>query len=295
MPKVNVIDAKTGAPTGDKMTNGRVVKANTNANPTTVTPAPQPQAQGQAPENVGAKPEATSIDPKFEALAKREAAFVAREREFKARESAMDAKIQEAVNKALGEYRDKLKSNTLDVLNDDVGLTYDELVQQALNRPDPTTQAIQQKLTEIEKRQAKLAEDAQNSAKQQRESAIKQIRYDVESLIKSDPEFEITKETGSGEDVVELITRTFDETGRLMTVEEAAKHVEAELEAEAIKIANLNKIKAKQPGLTPDLVNQTKQQTTQQQPITTLTNSMTSTKPLTARERAIRRFNGEKF
>lgn len=293
MPKIQAIDSKTGNPSGE-INMGRSIKAHTQTPnqdpPTTATPI-----EGQTNKPVGSDPEATPIDPKFEALAKQQAVFRTKEREFQAKEAALEARVKAAVDEALNGYKGRLKKAPLDVLNEE-GLTYDQLVEQAVNAPDPATRAIQDKLQSIEERQNKLAEDAQNSAKSQRDAAVKQIRYDVSDLIETDTQFETIKATGSTDDVVELITRTFDETGKLMTVEQAAQKVEEELFEEAKKIAGLAKVKASfKPELTPETLQQAKQQSGQKQSMTTLTNNMTSTRPLSARERAIKRFKGEAF
>lgn len=292
MPKIAMIDTKSGAKTTDSQHAGRVIKAKTNLNPTIIEQT-QPQGQPNTPE---ASSEVKPLDPHHEALAKKESAIRAREREIQAKEAALDARVKQAVEDALTQYRGRLKSAPLDVLNDE-GLTYDQLVEQAVQQADPnyqTTRAIQQKLETIEANQKRLEEESKKSADSQREAAVKQISYDVQELIDNDASFETIKATGSSSDVVELITRTFDETGKLLSVDTAAKMVEDELFQEAIKIANLTKVKEKlKPELTPELVKGSKPQAQQQ--ATTLTNQMTSKKPMTARERAIARFKGENF
>lgn len=298
MPKINTIDAKTGLKTGSlsEQSGGRVITAKTNSNPTQINVTPKVeelQPQGQ-PNKSEASPEVKQLSPQHEALAKKESTLRAREREFQAKEAALESRIKQAVEDALGQYKGRLKQAPLDVLNEE-GLTYDQLVEQAVNAPDPTTRAIQQKIDSIEANQKKFVEDSTKAAQAQREAAIKQIKYDVQELIETDTSFETIKATESTEDVVNLITRTFDESGKLLTVDQAAKMVEDELFEEAIKIANLSKVKSKlTPGLTPELVKETKQQEPVKQ-ATTLTNKMSSSRPMTARERAIARFKGESF
>lgn len=290
--KIVALDAKTGQPAGEVLV-GRQVKVHTQLTPSPIKAETKP-TEGQPPSPEGSVTEVTPIDPKFEALARKEAALRSKEREFQAEKASMDTRIQDAVNKALNEYKDRLKSSSLDELNT-LGITYDQLVEQAVNAPNQETVEIKNELKALKDAQARQAEEAKNSSNAQREAAVKQIKYDAQDLIDSDPQFETIKATGSIDDVVELITRTFDETGRLMTVDQAAIKVEEELLEEAIKIANIGKVKAK---LKPDLtqaVAQSKQQTTQQQQMTTLTNNMSSSRPLTARERAIKRFKGETF
>lgn len=282
MPKVTGIDSKTGTPTGE-IAVGRFIKAKTNATPQDNVLPPRVEGQPNASET---NPEAKQLDPKFEALAKREAMLRAEKRDSQA---SLDAKIKDAVDKALGDYKAKLKSSPLDVLNEE-GLTYDQLVEQAMNYPDQTTRTLQSELNSIKRDQAKMQEDSKKAADSQRESAVKQIRYDVTDLIDNDPQFETIKGSQSTEDVVELITRTFDETGRVLGVEQAAKMVEDELFEEVIKLTQLAKVKAK---LAPPPV-EMKQKSNQTQH-TTLTNNMAVTRPMTSRERAIAAFKGEKY
>lgn len=296
MPKITAVDAKTGQPQGEVIM-GRHMKIQTQATPNPEDSQPpkatQEASQGQPNKSEGSKTEATPLDPKFEALARKEAAFRQREREFQAREATYkekEAKLAQAET-----FQSRLKENPLDVLNE-LGITYDQLVEQAVNAPDSATKEIQNELKRIRQTQDKLAQDAQDSSKAQRQAALKQIRYDVTDLIDQDPQFETIKATNSADEVVELIERTFDQEGKLLTVDQAAKMVEDELFEEAKRIASIGKVKATlKPELTPELISQTKQQTSKQQPMTTLTNNMTSNRPLTARERAIKRFKGEAF
>lgn len=304
MPKIATIDPQTGGKIGNAQFQGRTVKVKTNANPTYLnsyneTELPQaerqdypPTSEGQLPKTED-KPEAKQLDPQHEALAKKESAIRAREREIQAKEAALEERVRQAVEEALGKYRGRLKQSPLDVLNEE-GLTYDQLVDQAINAPDPAARNIQQKLIEIEANQKRFEEESRKAADSQREGAIKQIRYDVQELVESDVAYETIKATESIDDVVELITRTFDKEGKLLTVDQASKMVEDELLEEAIKIASLSKVKAKlAPTLTPELVQNSKQQSPKQ--ATTLTNDMSSKRPMTSRERAIAAFKGEKF
>ena len=259
--------------------------------PAETPPVAAPTDPGGQNSTVEAKVEATPLDPKYEVLAKKESALRTLEKELKAKETSIADQVKAAVDEALKGYRARLKEAPLDVLNEE-GLTYDQLVEQAVNAPDPITRATQQEIKSIKDAQAKMSEDIQNSAKAQRESAVNQIRYDVTELVESDPNFETIKGTGSVEDVVELITKTFDESGKLLTIDQAAKMVEDELFEEALKIASLSKVKSK---LTPQQAEPKLQSIKQPQQSMTLTNSMSSSKPMTPRERAVAAFKGEKF
>lgn len=295
MPKITPISNQvtvTDAP--------RTIKANTDANPidlnklkaTAPEPVatPEPVAAGQTPSAEGQPDEATALDPKYEALAKKESTFLAKEREFKAKEAEFETKIQEAINKALSEYKAKLKADPLGELNNE-GVTYDSLVEQAVNAPNPELKSVQTKIEALEKKLTTAHEEAQKRESAQREAAITQIRNDAKRLVESDPEFETIKTTESVEEVVGLIVKTFDDTGALLTVQDAAKQVEEKHFQRALKISEMKKLKAK---LTPEIVEAAKQDVTKQSPtIKTLTNNISSTRQLTAKERAILAFKGE--
>jgi hypothetical protein len=105
------------------------------------------------------------------------------------------------------------------------------------------------------------------------------------------------KATGSHGEVVKLIQKVFDEDGILMTVEDAAKLVEEELVSEYLKYSKLNKIAKKINPQPAPAASQAAAPASQQgapsespkqpQPAKTLSNNMASSRPLTARERAI--------
>lgn len=278
MPKISPISNPTRDPVSPPTT--KIVKAMTTSMPPSAV-----KLEGQPAKVEDTAPEATQpIDPKFEALAKKESAFRTREKEFQAREAAFKARESE-LDQAKA-FKDRLKQSPLDVLNE-LGVTYDDLVAQAVNAPSSETLEIRNELKALREAQAKMEETAKNSVTQQREAAVNQIRHDVLDLVKNDASFETIQATESAEDVVELITRTYDETGKLLTVDDAARMVEEELFKEAMRIAQIGKVKAK---LTPE-PQETKQELKSQRQIQTLTNNMTTSKPMSARERAIKVFN----
>lgn len=300
MPSIKPITAPVTSLTAQTQPK-RIVTITPDQTPVTPEPAKTvtaaPVTTGQPDSSEGTESEASKLlSPEHSALARKEKAIRDREKDVQAKEAAIDARIKAAIDEALGGYKTRLKSSPLDVLNEE-GLTYDQLVEQAVNQPDPETRNLQSKLSQLEQTVTKQQEDIQNREKAQRDSAINQIRHNVKSLVDTDESYETIKGTENYEDVVSKIVETFDTSGILMSVEEAAKQVEEELFQEAVKISSLGKVsKHMQAKLTPQLVeDQTKQPSTQQPQIKTLTNSMTNTKPMTARERALARFHGEKF
>lgn len=265
-----------------------------------------------------ATPSAPVEPPKVEDPISKQYAILARkEKQLRAQIAAQKQQLQQerdALEKQKAELsrptfdeskyisKDRLLLDTFGVLEEN-GLSYDELTNRAMTRQqlDPRVQRqLEQQAQEI-----KALRDAQDQAnksyqeqqQQQYKQALEQIRSETKQLVEVSPEFETIKETGSVDDVVELIEKEFKASGRLITVEEAARAVEDYLTEEAVKIAKLKKIQQK---LNPVAQGQTQSPVAnaaaaQKQPLKTLTNAVGSTRPLSAKERAVLAFKGEKF
>lgn len=302
MPKVQPIDAFAKPQTQPE--SPRIIKALTNASPSNppisaqsappATSAPEaaaitaPTPEERQGDTTEANSEAKPLSPQYAALARKEAAIRTKEKDVQAKEASF--KAQEAEFNALKAFKAKLQESPLDALNE-MGITYDQLVEQAVNQPNPEMKSVKDELKAIKEAQAKSEESAKARETAQRDAAVKQIEYDATALVDSDPNFATVKEAGAVSDVVDLIVRTFDESGKLLTVEEAAAAIETELFEEAMRITGFSKVKAK---LTPQVVEASKEPSKQQPAqIKTLTNTMTANRPMTARERAILAFENK--
>lgn len=275
----------------------------------------QPQASnepsGQLP-NIEAPKAETSPEPakapteapketlstQYAQLARKERALRARAQELKQREEALKAQAEpKPTPTANGIPLEEFKKNPWKFMQD-AGISYDQITQQALNAPSPEQQQQQQlfdtmqsKIAELESKLNGQAKTWEESQKTQYQQAVHQIKSDVTSLVNSNESFETIKATDSISDVVELIEKTFHADGYLMSVEEAAQQVEDYLAEEAYKLSQLKKIQSRlksasatAPAATsklPEVVNQ------QSQPSKTLSNAMTGSRQLTARERAM--------
>jgi outer membrane murein-binding lipoprotein Lpp len=242
------------------------------------------------------------LSSQFATLARKERALRAQIQQFKAEQ----AKYQEERNNApkpqetdLSRYieRDRLKSDPLAVFAE-AGLSYDEIVEQVMAQSsiqtDPRLKAQIAKMeSEIKaaREEAKSLRDAQeNEQKNSYQQAVSHIRAEAGKLVFTDPNFEMIKATNSVSDVVELIEETFKADGTLLSVEEACQAVEDHLLEEAMK---LTKVKKLQQRLAAPAAPQ-KPVTKSEQPQTgskTLTNTMSASKPMSAKERAIAAFN----
>ncbi len=266
------------------------------------------EATSEKPQEEAKKDE--PLSPQFAMLARKEKALrvkaQAQEQAFKTQEASLLAREQ-AIKAKEAEYsegyvsKEALKADIWGVL-EELGVNYDQITEQAMSRQqiDPTVKATIDKLeakikalTDSQETSKKSQETAQTEAYKQ---AVEQIRDEAKALVASGDDYETVRETGSVDDVVELIEATFKEEGRLMTVDEAAKLVEEHLVDEALKIARLKKIQQKlQPApVKTEAAAPGKQAAPAQQPqAKTLTNAMSGQRKLTARERAIAAFAGQ--
>lgn len=252
------------------------------------------------PEKVAAAPE-KPLSSEYAILARKEKALRARDQQLRSREVAIKA-AEDARNAPAkpvfdeSKYisREKLQSDLFGTLGE-MGLTYDQITEQAANAPSPEQVALNQELKAL-KDELKAIRGEQESSKksweeQQTQSykqAVNDIKREASLLISHDPNFETIKETGSLDDVVELIERTFKEDGTLLTVEEAANEVENYLVEEALKISRIKKIQQRlNASAAPAAVPAKPTEAPKQQQMKTLTNSVSSTRQLSARERAI--------
>ncbi len=266
-------------------------------------------ATSDAPTETSSADTKTSEEPissQYAVLARKEKAIRQREQQLRAREAQIKAAEDAAksapksptIDESKYVPKDRLTQDPFTVLNE-LGLNYDQLTELALNAPKPEQlalmneiKAMREEILNLKGETKKSFEDQQNL---QRTQAVSQISNEVKRLVNNDPNFETVKATGSISDVVELIEKTFDEDGILLSVEDAAQQVEDYLIEEAIKIARLSKIQQRlQPKESPAASAPQKTTTQPEQPqLKTLTNAITSSRPLSAKERAILAFQGK--
>ena len=258
-------------------------------------------------------PEDKQLSSQYAQLARREKALRSQALQLKqqneafaAREAAIKAKEAELQGNPNYIPKDKLSTDTLRVL-EEAGISYEQLTEMALNGPSHEARQQQRVISELQAKLAKLEEGQtkgqqafEEAQKNQYSQAIAQIKSEAKQLVSQGEQFELIHSMNQVDEVVELITKTFEADGVLLTVEEAAKAVEEHLEEEAMKLTRIQKIQKRmnlQGGATPQSqVSSTQQGGNQKQSqpaMKTLTNSVASSRPLTARERAVLAFKGE--
>lgn len=282
------------------------------------TQAPEAQVEQGQPDNIEAPVETKPAED--QKLANQYAILARRERQLRAKQQQLEQSInaKEEAIKARElqiqakeqEYRDgyiskaRLKSETLLALEES-NVSYDDLTAQIINTPqsDPRVQAymkkLEAKIQQLEEATASTKQSYIDQQNQQYEAAKNQIRRDVKQLVATDPEFETIRNTGEHEEVVKLIEMTWEQDGIVLDTDEATRLVEKELEERMFSVLNkTQKLKNRlQPNTSKQAVPQSQTQTPntkQQQPtMKTLTNATSSTRPLSAKERAILAFKGQ--
>lgn len=248
---------------------------------------------------VPAQSKEPDISAKLAMLARKEKAMRA---ELQAEKEALRAE-REAFKSTQDEYKTKyipkedLLKDPFSILNKE-GLDYSKLTEMMLNGPTPTEQQVSSLVTRIQELEAKLDKQASAATETQTkayEQAVNSIRNEAKVLIDSDPAFSTIKDTESIEAVVELIKQTHASTGLIMTTKDAANEVEQYLIDEAVKMASLEKVKQKLTPQQEQAVQQPQKASSERpQQMKTLTNAVSaSSKPLTAKERAVLAFKGQ--
>lgn len=264
-----------------------------------------PPAQEAAPE----KP-AEPLSNQYAVLARKEKAARAKALELQQREMMLKAR-EEALKPQVdtSKYVDRSllsdPQKAIKVLEEN-GLSYDQLTEAILNQASSQTpeaqiiQKLQARIDQLEEGLNKTNKSYEEQQKQQYDQAVSQIRNEVVQLINRNPDdFEAIRATRSVDDVVDLIKQTFEKDQILMTPEEAAQEIEEYLAEEAYRLSQLKKIQSRYRSQVAPATAGAKpaapSNQPQKQPMKTLTNSVGSTRKLTARERAIAVFKGEKI
>lgn len=320
--KARAIAALMGSGTGQQPTAQVVNQNNISPEESSAIKASNQPEQSQDTGNTDNSEATTETAPKEELLSSQYAVLARKEKALRAKAAAQDAQLKQReatltareaelaskANPNLSNYisKDQLKQNALGVLSE-LGISYDQLSQEALMSQSPEMQALRQYRQEMDQELQKVREEQANTRKsydqqqaQAYQQALNQIRTETKQLVFTDPNFETIKETGSVNDVVDLIEQTFKEEGTLLTVEQAAQMVEDHLVEEALKISRIRKISERlkpveKPTAAQSQATGAPQQSKSAQPqqMKTLTNSVGSTRPLTAKERALLAFRGE--
>lgn len=210
-------------------------------------------------------------------------------------------------------WKARLAQKDFDALAE-AGITKDDLTQYLINQPNPTDRSImemQAKLQAMEEKTSGVEKSMAEQTQRQYDQAVAQITNETKLLVNGNADkYELLAANNAHDAAVELIKKTFDTEGYVMTVEDACNEVEEYLLEESMKLMNLKKIKAKfapeQPQAQFRDVPGSKKATFStavrempKNPLNTLTHQQIpapTAKPLTSkdrRERAIAAFQGK--
>lgn len=236
---------------------------------------------------------------KFAALSRREKEIRAKEAEYDKRIAELEERFNSFNQKSEPEpepelpieYR--LKKNPLKAL-EEMGLSYDKLTELALN-DGKLTPEMQMRLMreELEGDYKKKFEELENRLLE-KEKSDEQRRYDdiqrgfkneIDEYVNSNlDKYELIQANEANDIIYDVIEEHYNDTGRILDIEEAAEAVENYLEEEAEKLLKLGKLRSKF-GIENDL----EQEESPRQSQVTLSNAMSAQ----ANERVAKKLSDE--
>lgn len=185
------------------------------------------------------------LSPQFAALAKTKRALQVKERELAQREADLKTKTQ---GPNLDEYVSKadLKANPLKIF--ETGITYDQLTEAILNNPNAGSSEIAALKAELQELRKGLDDKFNERDQVSEKQVLSQMKRETDLLTAEGDDYEAIRYARAQQDVVDLIHRTWKETGEVLDVRDAAKLVEDQLIEEAMPFARIKKLQSR---LTP--------------------------------------------
>lgn len=227
------------------------------------------------------------LSPQFAALAKERRAIQKERAQLAADKAALETS---KVPQDLSGYVSKadLLAKPLSVLQEH-GVTYDQLTEAILSNQsgvhDPEIQSLKAELKALKEGVDKNFTDRDAQAEQQ---VLSELKREASLLAKADDTYELIRATDSVPEVIDLIHRTYKQTGEVLDVTDAMQMIEDELIKDAERIARLKKVQGRLSN--PQGSVQQPQQV--QQGMKTLTNRDGATVPMSRKARAFAAFHG---
>jgi len=191
---------------------------------------------------------------KFAALSRKEKALRDRESEYESKFEEMERKLaeyEESQREPEVDWESMLRNDPLRAL-EEAGLGYDKLTELALNdgklTPDMRLEAMRQELENDYQRKFEELEERLNAKEQSEvESDYDSVQHNfqdqISGVVMSDPDrYELVQASEASSLVYDVIEEHYNETGRVLDIEEAADAVESYLEEEAGKLMKLKKL-----------------------------------------------------
>ena len=194
---------------------------------------------------------------KFAALSRKERQLKAREAEYAKKFQELEAKLAEIKKPVVEEakvevpFEKRFKQDPFKAL-EDIGLPYDKLTELALNdrqltpemqlklMKDDLENGYKSKFEELEKR---LNEKEKTEKKARYENIQRNYISKVKGFVSNNSEeYEFIKANNAEQVVYDVVEAHYKESGKILTIKEAADAVESHLEEEAEKLLKLNKV-----------------------------------------------------
>lgn len=228
-----------------------------------------------------------AADPKF---SKKFAALSRREKQLKARESAYSKRLAELEQRLVKKepepvkepeipLQNRLRSDPLKTL-EEIGLPYAKLTELALNdgklTPDMQMKLMREEIetgykSKFEELEKKMSEKDQTAKTARYDRIQKNYLNKVGDFVDKNPEtYEFVKANNATNVIYDVVEQHYKESGKILTIKEAADAVESHFEGEAEKLLKLKKVGARLQAF----INQPKepQKSTPNKPVT-LTNA----------------------
>lgn len=193
-----------------------------------------------------------NFDRKFAALSRKERDIRARETEL----AELEDKFRSMEQEPEVPLEHRLRSNPLKVL-EELGLGYETLTDLALNdgklTPDMQMQLIRDELeadyqSKFHDLERKLEERDARDQDEKYNSILSGFMDEIKNHVASDEKYELIQANDASDVVYEVMEEHYEESGNILSIDEAAEAVESYLEEEAEKLLNLQKIKSRLSG-----------------------------------------------
>ena len=204
------------------------------------------------------KVEEQKFSRKFAALSRKEKQLKAKEAEYTKRLAELETKLkvkevpkQEAPEIPLDK---RFKKDPFKAL-EDLGLPYDKLTELALNdrqlTPDMQMKLMREELendykAKFESLEKRLNEKDNNDKKLKYDNIQKNYMSKVKGFVDGNSDtYEFIKANGAEEVIYDVVEAHYKESGKILTIKEAADAVESHLEDEAEKLLKLKKVSSR--------------------------------------------------
>ena len=193
-----------------------------------------------------------NFDRKFAALSRKERDIRTRETEL----AELEDKFRSMEQEPEVPLEHRLRSNPLKVL-EELGLGYETLTDLALNdgklTPDMQMQLIRDELeadyqSRFNDLERKLEERDVRDQDEKYNSILSGFMDEIKNHVGSDEKYELIQANDASDVVYEVMEEHYEESGNILSIDEAAEAVESYLEEEAEKLLNLQKIKSRLSG-----------------------------------------------